>query len=44
MIHPEPVGRVATEWHAMADAELLIEVENLVRRFPKCEALGGVSF
>jgi ABC-2 type transport system ATP-binding protein len=28
----------------MADAEILIEVENLTRRFPRCEALGGVSF
>ncbi len=28
----------------MADADFLIEVENLTRRFPRCEALGGVSF
>lgn len=28
----------------MADAEILVEVENLTRRFPRCEALGGVSF
>ncbi len=28
----------------MADAKLLIEVENLTRRFPRCEALGGLSF
>jgi len=28
----------------MPGAELLIEVENLTRRFPKCEALGGLSF
>ena len=44
LIHPEPVGRVAAEWHDMAEAERLIEVENLTRRFPKCEALGDVSF
>lgn len=28
----------------MAGAETLIEADNLVRRFPRCEALGGVSF
>ena len=28
----------------MADAEILVDVENLTRRFPRCEALGGVSF
>ena len=28
----------------MADAKPLIEVENLTRRFPRCEALGGISF
>lgn len=28
----------------MAAAELLVEVENLTRRFPRCEALGGISF
>jgi len=28
----------------MADADLLIDVDNLTRRFPRCEALGGVSF
>lgn len=28
----------------MADAELLIEVDKLVRRFPRCEALAGISF
>lgn len=28
----------------MAEADVLIEVENLTRRFPRCEALGGVSF
>ena len=28
----------------MAEAELLIEVENLTRRFSRCEALGGISF
>ena len=28
----------------MASAETLIEADNLVRRFPRCEALGGVSF
>ena len=28
----------------MADADVLIEVENLTRRFPRCMALGGVSF
>jgi ABC-2 type transport system ATP-binding protein len=28
----------------MAEAELLVEVENLTRRFPRCEALGGISF
>ena len=44
LIHPEPVGRVAAEWHDMAEAERLIEVENLTRRFPRCEALGDVSF
>jgi len=28
----------------MAEAEILIDVENLTRRFPRCEALGGISF
>lgn len=28
----------------MAVAELLVEVDNLTRRFPRCEALGGISF
>ena len=28
----------------MPDAETLVDVENLTRRFPHCEALGGVSF
>ena len=28
----------------MAGAETLIEADNLIRRFPRCEALGGVSF
>lgn len=28
----------------MADAELLVDVENLTRRFPRCDALGGISF
>ena len=28
----------------MADSDLLIDVDNLTRRFPRCEALGGVSF
>ena len=28
----------------MTDAEPLIEADNLVRRFPNCEALGGVTF
>ncbi len=28
----------------MPDAELLVEVENLTRRFPRCDALGGISF
>lgn len=28
----------------MADADLLIEVEDLTRRFSGCEALGGISF
>lgn len=28
----------------MPDADLLIHVENLTRRFPRCEALGGLSF
>ncbi len=28
----------------MAEAELVVEVENLTRRFPRCEALAGVSF
>ena len=28
----------------MADAEILIDAEHLTRRFPRCEALGGVSF
>lgn len=28
----------------MADATPLIEVENLTRRFPRCDALGGISF
>ena len=29
---------------AMAEAEILVDVENLTRRFPRCEALGSVSF
>jgi ABC-2 type transport system ATP-binding protein len=29
---------------AMAEAKPLIQVDNLTRRFPRCEALGGVSF
>ena len=28
----------------MADTEIVIDVDNLTRRFPRCEALGGVSF
>ena len=28
----------------MADAEILVDVENLTRRFPRCDALGGLSF
>lgn len=28
----------------MADAEYIIDADNLTRRFPRCEALGGVSF
>ncbi len=28
----------------MADTELSIDVEDLVRRFPRCEALGGITF
>ncbi len=28
----------------MADAEILVDVEHLTRRFPRCEALGGLSF
>ena len=28
----------------MAEADVLIDVENLTRRFPRCEALGGLSF
>ncbi|MGD9781319.1 MAG: ABC transporter ATP-binding protein [Kiritimatiellia bacterium] len=28
----------------MADADLLIDVDNLTRRFPRCEALASVSF
>jgi ABC-2 type transport system ATP-binding protein len=28
----------------MADAELLIDVDSLTRRFPRCDALGGISF
>ncbi|MGD9612758.1 MAG: ABC transporter ATP-binding protein [Kiritimatiellia bacterium] len=28
----------------MAGTETLIEADNLIRRFPRCEALGGVSF
>ena len=28
----------------MAEAELVVEVENLTRRFPRCEALAGISF
>ena len=28
----------------MADAEIIVDVENLTRRFPRCEALGSVSF
>ncbi len=28
----------------MADADWLIEVDQLTRRFPRCEALGGISF
>ena len=28
----------------MADPEILVDVENLTRRFPRCEALGGISF
>ena len=28
----------------MAAADLLIDVDNLTRRFPRCEALGGLSF
>ena len=28
----------------MADADVLVEVENLTRRFPRCLALGDVSF
>ena len=28
----------------MADAEILVEVDTLTRRFPRCEALGGISF
>ncbi len=28
----------------MANAEILVEVDNLTRRFPRCEALGGISF
>jgi len=35
---------VAPELNDMAGAETLIEADNLVRRFPRCEALGGVSF
>jgi len=28
----------------MPEAELLVQVESLTRRFPRCEALGGISF
>ncbi|HRT04715.1 MAG TPA: ABC transporter ATP-binding protein [Kiritimatiellia bacterium] len=35
---------MAPELNDMAGAETLIEADNLVRRFPRCEALGGVSF
>ena len=28
----------------MAEAELLVDVQNLTRHFPRCEALGGISF
>lgn len=28
----------------MADADIIVDVENLTRRFPRCEALGSVSF
>jgi len=28
----------------MSEAELLVQVESLTRRFPRCEALGGISF
>lgn len=28
----------------MADADVLIDVDSLTRRFPRCEALGGISF
>ena len=28
----------------MPEAEVLVKVENLTRRFPRCEALGGISF
>ena len=37
-------GKVALELHAMPAAELLVDVESLTRRFPRCEALGGISF
>jgi len=33
----------ATELNPMPEAELLVQVENLTRRFPRCEALGGIS-
>ncbi len=28
----------------MTDADILVEVDKLTRRFPRCEALGGISF
>ena len=28
----------------MAEADILIDVENVTRRFPRCEALGGLTF
>ncbi len=44
LIQPFAAGRVGAEYLPMAATELAIEVDGLTRRFPRCEALGGVSF
>jgi ABC-2 type transport system ATP-binding protein len=44
LIQQVAAGKVSKGIAPMADAEILVEVENLTRRFPRCEALGGVSF